>query len=46
VRTAARAVPVSAAKVQPVSLTAADRNPPAGSPFALTAEDLAGPGDR
>jgi hypothetical protein len=28
-----------------VSITATDRNPPADSPFALTAEDLAIPGE-
>ena len=45
VRTAAaRPAPVAAPRLQPVSATARDRNPPAGSPFALTAEDLAIPG--
>ena len=50
VRTATAAAPrapVSVPRLQPVSATADDRNPPTGSPFALTAEDLAdGPEDR
>ena len=32
-------------RLQPASATAADRNPPDGSPFALTADDLAISGD-
>jgi hypothetical protein len=44
VRTAAaRPAPVVTSGLQPVSATAADRNPPADSPFALTAADLAIP---
>ena len=39
-------VPTAATqRLQPVSATAADRNPPADSPFALTADDLSIPGD-
>lgn len=46
VRTAAaRPAPVTAPRLQPVSATVSDRNPPEDSPFALTADDLAIPGD-
>jgi surface antigen len=46
VRTAAtRPAPVTTPRLQPVSATVSDRNPPAGSPFALTADDLAIPGE-
>jgi surface antigen len=46
VRTAAaRPAPVTTPRLQPVSATASDRNPPANSPFALTAEDLAIPSE-
>ncbi len=45
VRTAAaRPAPVATPRLQPVAAIA-DRNPPADSPFALTADDLAIPGD-